>query len=43
MRNVAAQLKGSGIRLGMAVITRPDERDKYLEMGITLFQEAPGL
>jgi 2-keto-3-deoxy-L-rhamnonate aldolase RhmA len=43
MRNVAAQLKGSGVRLGMAVTTKPGERDKYLEMGITLFQEAPRL
>ena len=41
MRNVAEQLKGSGVRLGMAVTTRPEERDKYLEMGITIFQEAP--
>ena len=43
MRNVADQLKGSGIRLGMAVITTPNERDKFLDMGITLFQEAPQL
>jgi len=41
MRNVAAQLKGSGVRLGMAVITEPAERDKYLEMGLTIFQETP--
>jgi 2-dehydro-3-deoxyglucarate aldolase/4-hydroxy-2-oxoheptanedioate aldolase len=41
MRNVAAQLKDTGIRLGMAVMTVPEERDKYLEMGITIFQEAP--
>jgi hypothetical protein len=41
MRNVAEQLKGSGIRLGMAVMTEPEARDKYLEMGITVFQEAP--
>ncbi|MFC1976606.1 aldolase/citrate lyase family protein [Chloroflexota bacterium] len=43
MRNVAEQLKDSEIRLGMAVVTVPEERDKYLEMGITLFQEAPNL
>lgn len=41
MRNVAEQLQGTGIRLGMAVPTTPDERDKYLEMGITVFQELP--
>jgi 2-keto-3-deoxy-L-rhamnonate aldolase RhmA len=41
MRNVAAQLKGSGIPLGMAVTTEPDEREKYLDMGITIFQETP--
>ncbi len=41
MRYVAEQLDGSGIRLGMAVTTEPDARDKYLAMGITVFQEAP--
>ena len=41
MRNVAEQLEGTGIRLGMAVMTEPDERAKYLDMGITIFQEAP--
>ena len=41
MRNVAEQLLGSGARLGMAIMTEPGERDKYLEMGITVFQEAP--
>jgi 2-keto-3-deoxy-L-rhamnonate aldolase RhmA len=41
MRNVAEQLCGTGIRLGMAVTTTPDERDRYLDMGITVFQEAP--
>jgi len=39
MRNVAAQLKGTDIRLAMGTPTKPEERDKYLEMGITLFQE----
>jgi 2-dehydro-3-deoxyglucarate aldolase/4-hydroxy-2-oxoheptanedioate aldolase len=43
MLNVAKQLKGSGIRLGMAVTTVPEERNKYLEMGITIFQEAARL
>lgn len=41
MRNVAAQLQGTGIRLGMGTPTKPEERGKYLEMGITLFQENP--
>ncbi len=39
MRNVAAQLKGTGIGLAMGTATKPSERAKYLEMGITLFQE----
>ena len=39
MRNVAAQLAGTDIRLAMGTATEPEERDKYLEMGITLFQE----
>ena len=43
MENVADQLQGSGVRLGMAVMTGPDEREKYLDMGITFFQEAPQL
>ena len=43
MRNVAQQLAGTGVRLGMNVTTVPEERDKYLEMGITIFQEAPKL
>jgi 2-keto-3-deoxy-L-rhamnonate aldolase RhmA len=38
MRNVSAQLEGTGIRLAMGTATEPEERDKYLEMGITLFQ-----
>jgi len=39
MRNVAAQLQGTNIRLAMGTATKPAERDKYLAMGITLFQE----
>ncbi len=39
MRNVVAQLEDTGIRLAMGTGTKPEERDKYLEMGITLFQE----
>ncbi len=39
MCHVAAQLDGTGIRLAMGTGTKPEERDQYLEMGITLFQE----
>jgi hypothetical protein len=39
MRHVAAQLEGTGIRIAMGTGTKPEERDKYLEMGVTLFQE----
>ena len=39
MRNVAAQLAGTDVRLAMGTDTQPEERDKYLEIGITLFQE----
>ena len=39
MRNVAAQLAGTDIRLAMGTATKPEERDRYLEIGITLFQE----
>ena len=43
IRNVAAQLAGSDIRLAMGTATTPEEREEYLEMGITLFQaDAPG-
>lgn len=40
-RYVAEQVKGSDIRLGMAVVTEPEEREKYFEMGLTMFQETP--
>ena len=39
MRNVAAQLKDTGIRLAMGTATQPEERDKYVDMGVTLFQD----
>jgi 2-keto-3-deoxy-L-rhamnonate aldolase RhmA len=39
MRNVAAQLADTDIRLAMGTTTKPEERDKYMEIGITLFQE----
>jgi 2-keto-3-deoxy-L-rhamnonate aldolase RhmA len=41
MRNVAAQLAGTGVRLAMGTTTLPTERDKYREMGVTVFQELP--
>jgi 2-keto-3-deoxy-L-rhamnonate aldolase RhmA len=41
MRNVAAQLHGTGVRLSMAVPTVAAEREKYLAMGVTIFQELP--
>lgn len=39
MRNVAAQLEGTGIRLAMGTPTPNGEQDKYLEIGVTLFQD----
>lgn len=41
MRDVATQVRGDGVRLGMAIGTRPDERAPYLAMGLTMFQEYP--
>ena len=41
MRDVAAQLAGTGVRLSMAVPTLPEEREKFLAMGVTIFQELP--
>lgn len=38
MRNVAAQLAGTGIRLAMGTATEPEQRDRYRELGVTLFQ-----
>jgi 2-keto-3-deoxy-L-rhamnonate aldolase RhmA len=40
-RHVAEQLQGSGVRLGTAIVTEPEQRGKYLEMGLTVFQETP--
>jgi len=40
-RYVAEQVKGTGVRLGMAIITEPDQRQKYIDMGLTMFQESP--
>lgn len=41
MRNVAAQVQGTGVRLSMAIPTVAAERDKYLDIGVTIFQELP--
>jgi 4-hydroxy-2-oxoheptanedioate aldolase len=38
IRQVAADLEGTGIRLAMGLATDPADQEKYLEMGITLFQ-----
>lgn len=40
-RYVYEQVKSDGIRLGMAILTEPGERQKYLDMGLTMYQEAP--
>ena len=39
MRNVHEQLKDTGVRIAMGTATKPEERDQYLELGVTLFQE----
>ncbi len=41
MRNVAEQLKGTNIRVAMGTPTKPEDREPYLKMGVTLFQENP--
>lgn len=35
------QVKDKGIKMGMAVLTEPEERQKYIDMGMIMFQEAP--
>jgi 2-keto-3-deoxy-L-rhamnonate aldolase RhmA len=40
MQRVAEQLDGSGIRISMGTATRPAERQKYRELGVTIFQAA---
>lgn len=37
MRNVADQLKGTGIRISMGTNTTPEERQQYRELGATIF------
>jgi 2-keto-3-deoxy-L-rhamnonate aldolase RhmA len=41
MKNVAQQLKGAGIGNGMGTATTPAERQKYRDLGVTIFQAAP--
>ena len=41
MQNVAEQLKGTNIRVAMGTPTKPEEREPYLKMGVTLFQQDP--
>jgi hypothetical protein len=41
MQTVAKQLEGSGIRMAMGTATRADERQKYRDLGVTIFQAAP--
>ena len=41
MKNVAEQLKGSGIRIAMGTSTTEAERQKYRDLGVTIFQAAP--
>jgi 2-keto-3-deoxy-L-rhamnonate aldolase RhmA len=41
MENVASQLQGSGIRIAMGTTTVPAERQKYRDLGVTVFMAAP--
>ncbi|MBN9315659.1 MAG: hypothetical protein J0I99_07975 [Devosia sp.] len=41
MQHVAQQLQGTGIPLGIAVGLTPAERQKYVDIGLTVFQEFP--
>jgi len=41
MQNVAEQLQGTKIRSAMGTPTRPDERQKYRDLGVTIFQAVP--
>ncbi len=38
MANVRDQLQGSGIRIAMGTGTAPEERQKYRDLGVTIFQ-----
>src|SRR5258708_5866317 len=41
MQNVAEQLKDTGIRIAMGTTTTAAERQKYRDVGVTIFQAAP--
>lgn len=40
-RHVCEQLRDTDVRVGIATPVGPEERQRYLEMGVTLFQELP--
>lgn len=40
MQNVAEQLDSTGIRIAMGTVTTPAERQKYRELGVTIFLAA---
>jgi 4-hydroxy-2-oxoheptanedioate aldolase len=37
MQNVAEQLQGSGVRISMGTLTTEDQRQKYRDLGVTIF------
>jgi staphyloferrin B biosynthesis citrate synthase len=41
MENVASELDGSGVRIAMGTATTPAERQKYRDLGVTIFQASP--
>jgi 2-keto-3-deoxy-L-rhamnonate aldolase RhmA len=41
MQHVAEQLKNSGIGIAMGTATTLDERQRYRDLGVTIFQSAP--
>jgi 2-keto-3-deoxy-L-rhamnonate aldolase RhmA len=41
MKNVAEQLAGTGIAIAMGTATTAEERQKYRDLGVTIFQAAP--
>ena len=41
MQHVAEQLEGTGIRIAMGTVSAAAERQKYRDLGVTIFQAAP--
>ncbi|MBV9544331.1 MAG: hypothetical protein JOY61_08125 [Chloroflexi bacterium] len=41
MQHVAEELKSSGIPISMGTTTTPEERQKYRDLGVTIFMAAP--